>query len=321
VAPTGPAPVRLLTRSEVRSLLRWPELIAAAEHALVRLAIGDDVTASSSQVLVPGAALHLKSGALLDPAVLSVKANLRPDAGSSAGLVLAFDPVRHTLRAVLDSADITAMRTAAVAAVAARQLTGPAGHSLPSVAVIGVGPVGSGSLAALRQVLAVGEVLLWSRDQDRAERAAAELSGPVRVCQSAAEAASQAQIVITATPARAPVLRAGCIAEGAVVLAMGADSPGKRELADGVLDDAAIVVDVAADAFTVGECAYLAGGAAEHRHAELGRLLAGQASLPQDVRHIVFDSVGSAVVDAAATALVLALAEQEEAGQLFTFAR
>jgi ornithine cyclodeaminase/alanine dehydrogenase-like protein (mu-crystallin family) len=235
-------------------------------------------------------------------------------------VVLAFDPVHHTLRAVLDSADITAMRTAAVAAVAARQLAGQSDHRVHSVAVIGVGPVGSGSLDALRQVLTVGEVLLWSRDRDRAERAAADLSGPVRVCSSAAEAASQAQIVISATPARAPVLTAGSIAEGAVVLAMGADSRGKRELAEGALDDAAIVVDVAADAFSVGECAYLAGGPGSRRHAELGRLLAGQASLPQNFRHIVFDSVGSAVVDAAATGLVLALAEREDVGQPFAFA-
>jgi hypothetical protein len=54
------------------------------------------------------------------PPVLSVKANLRPEAGGAAGLVVAFDPVRYTVRAVLDSADITAMRTGAIAAVAAR---------------------------------------------------------------------------------------------------------------------------------------------------------------------------------------------------------
>ena len=129
---TGAGPVRLLTRSEVRQLLGWPELIEAAERALVALATSDSVAAASGQLRVPGASLHLKSGAL--DTVLSVKANLRPDAGSSAGVVLAFDPVRFTLRAILDSADITAMRTAAMAAVAARRLARAGDHS---VAVIG----------------------------------------------------------------------------------------------------------------------------------------------------------------------------------------
>jgi ornithine cyclodeaminase/alanine dehydrogenase-like protein (mu-crystallin family) len=100
---------------------------------------------STSPLRVPGASLHLKSGAL-GSQMLSVKANLRPDAGSSAGLVLAFDPVRFALRAILDSADITAMRTAAIAAVAARRLAGPGGHI---VAVIGTGPVGRESLGCV----------------------------------------------------------------------------------------------------------------------------------------------------------------------------
>lgn len=117
------APARLLTRSEVRSLLRWPELIPAAEHALIALAAGDGAVAASAQLIVPGAALHLKSGALLDPALLSVKANMRPDAGDSSGVVLAFDPVQYTLRAILDSADITAMQTTPAISVAAQLRT------------------------------------------------------------------------------------------------------------------------------------------------------------------------------------------------------
>ena len=103
-----PDPVRLLTRSQVRSTLRWPELIEATAQALIAVAPGGSAVASASQLHVPGAALHLKSGALFRPPVLTVKANLRPEAGSSAGLIVAFDPARPAVRAVLDSADIVA---------------------------------------------------------------------------------------------------------------------------------------------------------------------------------------------------------------------
>jgi ornithine cyclodeaminase/alanine dehydrogenase-like protein (mu-crystallin family) len=307
-------PVRLLTRSQVRELLRWPELIEAAEHSLVAIATSDDAVATSGQLRVTDAALHLKSGALA--ALLSVKANLRPDAGSSAGVVLAFDPVRHTLRAILDSADITAMRTAAIAAVAARRLAGPGEHV---VAVIGTGPVGRHSLTALRQVVPVREARLWSRTRRSADELAASAPGRVTVCSSAAEAAAGADIVLTATPARAPLLAPADLAPAALVLAMGADTRGKRELGEGVLAGAAIVADVLADALAVGECAYLPAGAGTAACVELGELLAGRRELPGPAGRIIFDSVGSAVVDAAVTARVLALAEHDGTGTLFTF--
>jgi ornithine cyclodeaminase/alanine dehydrogenase-like protein (mu-crystallin family) len=97
-----------------------------------------------------------------NPPVLSVKANLRPEAGGAAGLVVAFDPDRYTVRAVLDSADITAMRTGAIAAVAARQLAGPGPRRL---ALLGAGPVARQSLAALSQVVELEQVRVWSRSE------------------------------------------------------------------------------------------------------------------------------------------------------------
>jgi ornithine cyclodeaminase/alanine dehydrogenase-like protein (mu-crystallin family) len=303
--------VRLLTRSEVRGLLRWPELIEAAERALVAMATSD-VAAESAQLRIPGAALHLKSGSL--PAhVLSVKANLRPDAGSSAGVVLAFDPVLFTLRAILDSADITAMRTAAIAAVAARRLTRPGNQS---VAVLGLGPVGRHSLTALSQVLEVSAVRLWSRKRDHAEEVAATVPGTVSVHESAARAAAGATVVLTATPSRDPLLTATDLGTSAVVLAMGADSPGKRELGEGVLAGATVLADVLADALSVGECAYLPPGADQAACMQLGDVLAGRRDLEATGGRIIFDSVGSAVVDAAATGLILGLAESNNVGVL-----
>lgn len=75
---SNPAPVRLLTRSQVRSLPRWPGLIEAIAQALTDAARDQSAVAAASRLHVLGAALHLKSGALARPPLLSVKANLRP---------------------------------------------------------------------------------------------------------------------------------------------------------------------------------------------------------------------------------------------------
>ncbi len=313
-------PVRLLTRSQVRDLLGWPELIEAVTDALAATAGDGLAVADSAQLRVPGAALHLKSGAIFDPALLSVKANIRPDAGSADGLIVAFDPVGFAVRAVLDSAALTGMRTAAVAAVAARALAAPGPRE---VAVIGTGPVGRNAITALAQTIEVSGVRLWSRGAGAAGEAAAHAAGlgiPVTICGTPGEAANGASVVLTATPAREPVLTAGSVGEDAVVLAMGADTAGKRELGPGVLDQADLVADSASDALAVGELGYLPAGRDPAEIVPLGQILTGRRTAGQG-RRVVFDSVGSAVVDAACVALVLTAAAERGAGEFFEFSR
>ena len=317
----NPAPVRLLTRTQIRSLVQWPALIEATAQALIAAAAGESAVAAASQLHVPGAALHLKSGALAEPPVLTVKANLRPEAGGAAGLIVAFDPVAATVRAVLDSADLTAMRTGAIAAVAGRQLAGPGPHTL---AVLGAGPVARQAVTALSQVVHIDAVRVWSRDSSRAAQFSATKTVPVTAASSPEQAVAGAGIVLTATPAQQPLLTGADLATGALVLAMGADTRGKRELGEGALDGAELVADVPDQAAIVGELAYLPGGADPARCIALGDLLAGRRSLPEPGssggRRIVFDSVGTAVVDAAAVAIILAAAERAGLGALVDFA-
>ena len=261
---------------------------------------------------MPGAALHLKSGALVQPPVLTVKANLRPEAGGSAGLIVAFDPVRNVVRAVLDSAGLTAMRTGAIAAVAARQLAQPGPHAL---AVLGAGPVARQALTALSQVLALTEIRIWSRIRARAAQLAADAQAAVTAGQASPASSPQhavagASLVLTATPAREPLLTGADLAATPLVLAMGADTRGKRELGEGALDDAELVSDVPADAAEVGELAYLPGRPSAARCVPLSATCWPAAGACPAGRRIVFDSVGTAVADAAAVALVLAVAER-----------
>ena len=309
----GSDSVLLLNRAEVRSLLTWPKLIDATRQALIDLAESDARPSVSSQLVVPGAALHLKAGALPQPPVISVKANLRPDAGSTTGAILVFDHDRQRLHAIMASGDLTAMRTAAIAAVAAEALL----HSSPAkVAILGAGPVAQRIDEVLDYLGVAAEVCVWSRTHQHAVDLATASDGAVRhrSCESIADALHGAELVVTCTPARSPLIRPDHLLPEAVVLAMGADSAGKRELASGVLESADIYTDVRQQALSVGECAYLSEENAG-RVSNLGSILRTGLRPGRTRRRIVFDSVGSSAVDAAAVGLVVAQAEHHGVGQ------
>lgn len=314
---SGTDPVLLLNRAEVRSLLTWPELIDATHQALIDLAESDTRPHISSQLVVPGAALHLKAGALTQPPVISVKANLRPDAGSTSGAILVFDHERQRLHAVMASGDLTAMRTAAIAAVAARALVG---KEQPSVALLGAGPVAQRVDEALEYLAIAAEVRIWSRTHARAIGLATACDGQVRhrACDSIADALNGADLVISCTPSRSPLIHPEHLLPQTVVLAMGADSIGKRELAEGVLESAEIYADVRQDALTVGECAYV-DEETSRRVSNIGSVLSTGLRPGLTCRRIVFDSVGSSAVDAAAVGLVVAQAEQRGVGRWIDF--
>lgn len=304
--------VLLLNRTQVRQAMKWPELLEACRGALIDLASENALPSISAQLPVPGASLHLKAGAVLSPPILSVKANLRPDAGSAAGAILAFNHVNQGLQAILASSDLTAMRTAAIAAVAASELVE---KKNPRIALIGAGPVAKYTDEALTYLQMSDEVRVWSRDIGHSRRLAE--GGPSSqkriACSSVREAVSGADLVITCTPSRSPLVHLEDLREDVVVLAMGADSPGKRELGNGILETATLYADVLADALRVGELTHV-GAAETDRAIPIGLKLAGRELIQSPMSRIVFDSVGSSAVDAAVVAMTLQVAMESGSG-------
>ena len=139
------------------------------------------------------------------------------------GVVLVSDASNGVLRAVLDAGAVTALRTGAAAVLAAETL-GRADAA--SAAVIGAGVNGQ---AAARTFLARGrDVLLWDVDEERAEQAAEELGAQVAASR---EEALAADLLVTVTPGREIVLAAGSLQPGQHASLMGADGPGKAEIA------------------------------------------------------------------------------------------
>jgi len=222
------------------------------------------------------------------------------------GLVLLSDASNGSLVAVLDAGAVTALRTGAAAVLAAETL-GRA--DAESAAVVGAGVNGR---AAARTFLARGRaVALWDVDRERAEAAASELGASVAGSQ---EEALAADLLVTMTPGHDVLLPEGTLRPGQHVSLMGADGPGKAEIAVQELVRTHVFCDDWEQASHNGELAHAveAGVLAREDVTQLGDVLAGAASgRGVDDEITTFDSTGLAIQD-----LAIALAAMERAAEL-----
>ena len=221
------------------------------------------------------------------------------------GLVLLSDASDGSLVAVFDAAAVTALRTGAAAVLAAETL----GSSSGPAAVIGAGVNGR---AAARTFVARGrEVLLWDVDERRAQSAAEELGAGVA---GSREEALGAAVVVTVTPGHDVLFPAGSLQAGQHVSLMGADGPGKAEIAIDELLRAHVFCDDWEQASHNGELAHAveAGRLDREGVTELGAVLAGDAEGRRtDDEITAFDSTGLAIQD-----LAIALAGMERRDEL-----
>ncbi len=219
------------------------------------------------------------------------------------GLVLLSDASDGSLVAVLEAGAVTALRTGAAAALAAETL-GRDGAG--TAAVVGAGVNGR---AAARTLVARGrEVLLWDVDERRARQAAEEIGAGVA---SSREEALAADVVITVTPGHEVLFPPGSLQEGQHVSLMGADGPGKAEIAVDELVRTRVFCDDWIQASHNGDLAgAVEAGAISRDHVtELGRVLIGHAAgRGSDQEITTFDSTGLAIQD-----LAIALAALERA--------
>jgi alanine dehydrogenase len=210
------------------------------------------------------------------------------------GLVLLSNADTGQLEAVLDASAVTALRTAAAAVVAADALARPGASSC---AVVGCGVNGA---ETARMFVAHGrQPLVWDVDPRRREDVASLLD--IRAADSAEDALG-CDIVVTVTPGAAVLFPDGSLRDGQHVSLMGADGPGKAEVAAGELARAHLFCDDWEQASHGGELtAGVAAGVVErHRVTDLGAVLAGDAEGRGSAREItLFDSTGLAIQDLA----------------------
>jgi len=222
------------------------------------------------------------------------------------GLVLLSDASNGMLKAVLDAGAVTALRTGAAAVLAAETL-GRA--DAETAAVIGAGV--NGEAAAGTFVARGRRIQLWDVDRRRAEAVAQRIGAEVA---SSREDALAADLVVTVTPGREIVLGEGSLRPGQHASLMGADGPGKAEIAVEELARVRVFCDDWEQASHNGDLVHAveAGVLTRDDVSQLGNVLLGTAAGRQSDREItVFDSTGLAIQD-----LAIALAAMERAGEL-----
>jgi ornithine cyclodeaminase len=231
---------------------------------------------------------------------------------SGSGLIAVFS-VETGLPAalLLDNGLLTDIRTGAAGAVAAEVLA-PA-HSR-TVGVIGSGIQARWQLRCLREVRVVDRVVAWSPTRAHLERYCEEMREDgfdAKPARDAEEVCRESDVLVTATPARAPLVRAAWLREGMHVTAVGSDTPGKQELEAGCLARAdLVVVDRLAQCAAFGELkpALDAGAVALDRvHATLGEIVAGRKPGRTTTSQItIADLTGVGFQDTAIAAAALA---------------
>ncbi|MGH8198145.1 MAG: ornithine cyclodeaminase family protein [Steroidobacteraceae bacterium] len=307
-----------LDRAEVAALLTLSECMAAVERAFAAHAAGELPTPPG--VLgahVEAGGFHVKTAAIGgNPGYYAAKINANfpgnPELhGLPAiqGLIALFDTATGRPLAVLDSIEITILRTAAASAIAARHL---ARADAATLLICGCGIQGRAHLRALSLVRPPRRVLAFDRDPARARAFAGEMSVEcgleIEAVRSLAESFPHCDIGVTCTPAREALLTPDDIRPGQFIAAVGADSEGKQELDPRVLCKSRVVADIAGQAARMGEMQHAIAAKLldiGDLHAELGQVIAGQRpGRTSDEQIFVFDSTGTALQDVAAAAVV-----------------
>ena len=237
------------------------------------------------------------------------------------GAVFLFDPETGALAAILDAAALTAVRTAAVSAVATRELARPEAGDL---AVLGAGVQARSHLEAMAEVRTLRRVRVWNRTRARADAYAAWAAGivpvPVEVCDSPSAALAGADLVCTTTSSAQPFVAAADLAAGAHVNAVGASVRSARELHAAAVARCAVFVDSreSAAAESGDLLVPLQEGLTgpDHVRAELGEVLLGRAPGRRDPDEItLYKSLGMAGQDVTAGFAVLRAAAEHGLGR------
>ena len=324
----------ILTHSEVAQLLPMPECIAVMEEALAALARSEaeqPLRTIFKPVNVKGVMAMMPAFRAGDSPTFGLKAICVFPGNASIGMdahqggVMLFDGKTGVPLALVNASAITAIRTAAVSGLATRLL---AREDATELAIIGAGVQARTHLSAMACVRPIKRARIASGHFDSAQKFAKEMQPqfpfPVEPVETAEAAVRGADLIVTATTAREPVVQRDWISPGAHLNAIGTFSPNAREIDTATMTAATLFCDARESVLNEAGDYLLAAkeGAIgpDHIRAELGEVLIkthpGRTS-PDEIT--LFKSLGIAIEDLAAAAYVYRKAEQETAGTWVEF--
>jgi ornithine cyclodeaminase/alanine dehydrogenase-like protein (mu-crystallin family) len=295
--------VEYLDEEKVRRILTYEALLPAVERALIDLSAGKIRQPVRSIVAVPEhhglfGLMPAVDGDLMGVKLVAVYERNVDHPTHQAVIQLLSAKTGEPLMG-MDGRLITEMRTAAVSAVATRLLARPGAEVL---AILGSGVQARSHLTALRLVSSFKEIRVWSRTPEHTCQFANECG--LLAMESAEAAVRGADVVISVSTVREPLVRGAWLAEGALVCAVSAVGPDKRELDDAAMQGYIVVESREAALRESGDLI----GSGQMIAAELGELLAGKAAgtakLPHSRPWTVFKSLGVGATDLAAARVV-----------------
>lgn len=243
---------------------------------------------------------------------------------NSLSTVLLFDGRTGFPLCIMDGSLITGYRTGAAGAVSAKLL---ARKDSKTAAVIGTGEQARMQIRALKEVLDLDRIRVWGRSREQAElyrqEMKAELKCTLDIAETPEAAVKDADVVITTTPGKSPLIMNTWIRPGTHIIAVGADMEGKQELDAELFRGAKLVVDNYRQCMTRGETQNpLRQGviAAMDIHCEIGEILLGEKpGRENDTELTIFDTTGMAVQDNVTAAKLYARALERNLGRYYGF--
>jgi alanine dehydrogenase len=313
--------VILLSQPEVRELLDLDALVDALADAHADLSAGKAsmppriaALVQEQEGLLGVMPSYLPSAGLACKLVTLFPHNR--DRETHQAIICAFDAANGAPLALMDGTFVTATRTAAGSALATRLL---AREDATVLALIGTGVQARSHARALPRVRKFTEIRVAGRDRTKADALAEEIGAAARAVDSYEEAIRGADVVAATTHATEPVVRREWLSPGAHVNSVGLN-PSGREVDAETVTDSVLVVESRESALAPPPAGApeLVGIDPGHVHAELGELVSGikpGRTSPDQIT--LYKSVGVAVQDAAAAALVLAAARRRSIGREF----
>jgi alanine dehydrogenase len=307
-------PTLLLNKNAVRDLLKMSEVIPAIEQAFRDWAEGRGKMPAKSYLLLDRGDFRAMPASL--PGAVGMKwVNVHPEnPGHGLPTVMAViiynDPGTGYPLAIIDGTDITAYRTGATAAIAAKYL---ARKDARTLGVIGTGRQAYTQILAHAEFFDLKQIKAYDIYPAAVDRLIKSLPRfPLRGCSLEETAASD--IVCTLTPVRVPILKKEWVQPGTHINAIGADAAGKEELEPSLLKEAIVVVDDLGQANAAGEINVpIAKGlySLNEVYGTLGEIVAGQKPGRKDKEAItIFDATGLAIEDVAVATIIHRKAKQ-----------
>ncbi len=323
----------LLTETEVKTLLSMKEAIGVVENAFKEKAEGKVQMPPKVYVFFPAyqGDFRVMPAYLEKSNVSGVKVvNVHPGNPRSFGLpsvmatITLIDPETGFPLCIMDGTWLTAVRTGAAGGVAVKHLSKEDSNT---VGIVGAGVQARTQLLAINEVREISSVKVADILEDARKRYVKEVSQMMDVdivaVNRVEEAARDSDILVTATPARKPLVMNEWISNGTHINAIGADAPGKQELDPKILKMGKIVVDDYEQAIHSGGIDFAISKGIITRdmiHAELGEVVVGKKTGRTSREEVtIFNSTGLAIQDIATASIVYQRAKKKNVGRWIKF--